>query len=569
MQTLKELGAYTFQAVLKNSFKRFAERPCFSFPGEVALTYIDVKNKITEIHRLLASLDITRGERLAIYARNSPQWPIAYFAIVSYGAIAVPLMADFTAAEVASCLEHAEVRCAFVLKNYRDKIPASFELLIAIEDFSLIRGNTKNPTAQISDDYEAQEDDVSTIIYTSGTTGRSKGVVLTNRNLVSNAVAGQYCHRVSKYDSFLSILPLAHVYEFTVGLMMPFMNGAHVVYLNGPPIPRILLPTLKIVRPSIMLAVPLIMEKIYKSQVLPVFKKHEKLLKHRVFNIIFSRIAGKKIKKALGGRIQFFGLGGAKLSDEIAAFLKRAGFPYAIGYGLTETAPLVAYSGPSTTKPGFIGFTAHGVETKIINKNDEGVGELVVKGPNVMKGYFKSPELTEAAFTPDGYFRTGDLFSVDKHGRYAIRGRLKSMILNANGENIYPEDIEFVLSQHEIVSEALVVEGENSSLTALIKLNDEKLKALQAKEAEKAENMSFGDKIGSAVGAVSESIAEQRERLLNEIKFFVNARVNNRSKIQNIEVVPEFEKTASGKIKRYLYNILGKRSNKNKSSETD
>lgn len=569
MQTLKELGAYTFQAVLKNSVTRFHDRPCCNFPGEEPLTYTDIAEKIAEVQNLLKNLNIPREGKVAIYSKNSPRWIITYLATVTYGAIAVPLMPDFTAEEIKSCLMHVEADCVFVSEKLSNKIPSLGKPIVDIDSLTIREGGTLEPTAFDYTHYVQKEDDVSTIIYTSGTTGRSKGVVLTNRNLVSNAVAGQYCYRVSKYDSFLSILPLAHVYEFTIGFMMPFLNGAHIVYLAGPPVPRILLPTLQSVKPNIMLAVPLIMEKIYKTQIAPVLKKHPKLLSRRLFKKIFARIAGKKILKALGGRIKFFGIGGAKLDTEIEKFLKMAHFPYAIGYGLTETAPLLAFSNPSTTKPGYIGKAAQWVETKILEPNAEGIGELVVRGPNVMKGYYKAPELTKQVFTDDGWFRTGDLFCMDKKGRMGIRGRLKSMILNANGENIYPEDIEFVLNQHEIVSEALVVEGENSSLTALIKLNDEKLKALQAKEAEKAENMSFGDKIGSAVGAVSESIAEQRERLLNEIKFFVNARVNNRSKIQNIEVVPEFEKTASGKIKRYLYNILGKRSNKNKSSETD
>ena len=269
-------------------------------------------------------------------------------------------------------------------------------------------------------------------------------------------------------------------------------------------------------------------------------------------------IAGSKIKKALGGRIQFFGLGGSKLDTEIETFLKRARFPYAIGYGLTETSPLLAFSNPKTTKPGSIGFPVPGIDLKIINQNDEGVGELVVKGENVMQGYYKAPELTADSFTEDGYFRTGDLFSQDKNGRLSIRGRLKSMILDASGENIYPEDIEFVLNQHETVSESLVVEGENSSLIAIIKLNEEKLKKFEAEEKARLENQTIKEKIDTAIDTVSENFSSTRDRLLGEIKLFVNSRVNTRSKIQNIEVIDEFEKTASGKIKRYLYGFFGK-----------
>lgn len=567
MQTKKELGVYTFQAVVQNSQKRFAERACCGFPDEKPLTYAQVCQKITEIQGLLHDAGIERGAKVGIYARNSPNWIICYLALVTYGAVAVPLLPDFNAEEVKTALEHAEAAGLFVGKNSLSKVPDSIETVIQLEDFSVIRSKIALPEnyspehSSFENTYIASEDDVSTIIYTSGTTGRSKGVVLTNRNLVSNAVAGQYCYRVYKYDVTLSVLPLAHVYEFTVGFMMMFMNGARIVYLPGPPIPRILMPTLKLVRPNIMLAVPLIIEKIYKSQVVPALNKtplRKKLLNIRLFNKIFSMIAGSKIKKALGGRIQFFGLGGSKLDTEIETFLKRARFPYAIGYGLTETSPLLAFSNPKTTKPGSIGFPVPGIDLKIINQNDEGVGELVVKGENVMQGYYKAPELTADSFTEDGYFRTGDLFSQDKNGRLSIRGRLKSMILDASGENIYPEDIEFVLNQHETVSESLVVEGENSSLIAIIKLNEEKLKKFEAEEKARLENQTIKEKIDTAIDTVSENFSSTRDRLLGEIKLFVNSRVNTRSKIQNIEVIDEFEKTASGKIKRYLYGFFGK-----------
>ena len=525
MQTKKELGIYTFQAVVKNSLKRFASRACCGFPDEVPLTYAQVCQKITETQALMHALGVKRGATVGIFARNSPSWIIAYLAIVTYGGIAVPLLPDFNSEEVRSSLEHAEAKFLFIGSNVLNKAPENVETVILLDNFSVVRSKVQLPenysleNALFENTYVATEDDVSTIIYTSGTTGRSKGVVLTNRNLVSNAVSGQYCYRVYKYDVTLSVLPLAHVYEFTVGFLMMFMNGARIVYL----------------------------------------------LKIWLFKKIFYRIAGAKIKKALGGRIQFFGLGGSKLDTEIEKFLKIAGFPYAIGYGLTETSPLLAYSGPRNTKPGSIGFAAHGVELKIIDKNSEGVGELVAKGENVMQGYYKSPELTAAAFTEDGYFRTGDLFSEGKNGRLSIRGRLKSVILDASGENIYPEDIEFVLNQHEIVRESLVVEGENSSLTAIIQFNDEKLKKFEAEEKARLESQTIKDKVDTAISAVSENLSSVQERLLDEIKLFVNARVNPRSKIQKVEAVDEFEKTASGKIKRYLYGFFGKKTDsKNK-----
>ncbi|MEL3908435.1 MAG: AMP-binding protein [Treponemataceae bacterium] len=567
MQTIKELGLYTFQAVLNNSLKRFSKRPCCNFPDQEPLTYADVNEKIIENQKLLYSLGVSQGDKVAIYARNSPNWIISYLAIVTYGAIVVPLMPDFSKEEVKNALEHSDTETVFVAKKLLEKVPDSIKNIIQLDDFSVLRSNVDLPEDYSADkvDFEntyiAEEDDVSTIIYTSGTTGRSKGVVLTNKNLVWNAVQGQDCYRVYQTDVVVSILPLAHVYEFMIGFLMIFLNGAHIVYLAGPPIPSILLPTLKHARPNIILAVPLIMEKIYKSKVVPALNKtplRKKLMKYWIFRKFFSVLAGKKIKKAMGGRIQFFGLGGSKLDTEIEKFLKMAGFPYALGYGLTETSALVIHSAPNVTKPGSIGFVLNGLDVKIIDKNAEGVGELVVKGPNVMKEYYKAPELTAKSFTKDGYFRTGDLFSKDKKGRFSIRGRIKNLILDASGENIYPEDIEFVLNQHEIVSESLVIAGEHSSLKAIIKINEEKLKKIKAEEKARLESQSIKDKIDSAISDVSDIFVTTRDRLLDDVKLFVNSKVNARSKINDIEVVDEFEKTASGKIKRYIYDFFDK-----------
>lgn len=562
MQTINEIKTYTFQAVIENSLMRFSERPCCNFTGETPLTYAEVNDKIVRVKKLLSSFCLKTGDRVVLYARNSPHWIIAYLAIVSCGLIAVPLLPDFSAEEVARCIEHVETNIAFVEKKFLSKVNDSLENIIQLDDFEVLqRKDETYENEHLFLHHVSNEDDIASIIYTSGTTGRPKGVVLTNKNLVSNAIVGQYCYRVGKYDRFLSILPLAHVYEFTVGFMMPFLNGAHIVYLDGPPIASLLLPALQMVKPNIMLAVPLIMEKIYKSQILPELTKTEmrkKLMSIWLFRKIFCKIAGSKIKKALGGRIQFFGLGGSKLDTEIEAFLKCAGFPYAIGYGLTETAPLIAYSSPSKTKPGALGFMAPSVEGKLINVNNEGIGELVVKGINVMQGYYKDPERTQEAFTDDGFFRTGDLFSIEKNGRLTIRGRLKNMILNASGENIYPEDIEFVLNQSPLVSESLVVEDENSSLTALIKLNEEKLKKIAQEEQAKLNEESVKEKLTKVISNVGAGFSYNKEKLLNEIKFFVNSRVNARSKIHKVEIVDEFEKTASGKIKRYVYNLLEK-----------
>jgi len=266
------------------------------------------------------------------------------------------------------------------------------------------------------------------------------------------------------------------------------------------------------------------------------------------------RIAGKSLKKTFGGRIKFFGIGGAKLDPLVERFLKEAKFPYAIGYGLTETSPLLAGSGPKITKPGSIGPAMPGVEMKLLESDPEtGIGEVTVRGRMVMKGYYKDPALTATILSPDGWFRTGDLGSLDKQGRLSLKGRSKNMILGATGENIYPEDIEFVLNQHPFVAESLVVEGENASLVALVQIDEEKLAAEAKKRAEKGESM--GEAVNEAMNNVSHMLAYKREEIMNEIKFFVNENVNRISHIERVELIEKFEKTASQKIKRYMYNI--------------
>jgi len=258
--------------------------------------------------------------------------------------------------------------------------------------------------------------------------------------------------------------------------------------------------------------------------------------------------------------VKFFGIGGSKVDPTVERFLKEAKFPYAIGYGLTETSPLLAGSGPKITKPGTVGPGMPGVELTLLDVNPEtGIGELAARGPNVMKGYYKDPELTASVMTKDGWFRTGDLGSFGKKNRLSLKGRSKNMILGASGENIYPEDIEFVLNQHPFVTDSLVVEGENSSLVAIVQLDEEKIAAEAKKRAEQHPIQSMTsaayDAMGDAMNDMTHAINYKREELLNEIKFFVNDNVNRISRIDRVEAISQFEKTASQKIKRYLYTI--------------
>ena len=564
MQTINELGTYTFQALLKNSIKRFGERPALSFVSGAPISYNEANKQIEQLQQVLYRLGINHGDKVAIYSHSVPHWGIAYFAIVTMGAIAVPLLPDFTDKEVKSCLEHSETTMIIASEKLMSRIPETVSVLIDIQDFSVkkgtkIRDGTPPP-------YTCKEDDTASVIYTSGTTGRSKGVELSHKNLVWNAIAGQSCQRINEYDRALSILPLSHVYEFTIGFLMFFLNGACVYYLEGIPSPRILLPALLKVRPTMMLSVPIVMEKIYRNKILPALTSspfrawlyHTKLGKK-----ILNRLAGKQLKKTFGGNLKFFGLGGSKTDRVVEEFLRDAKFPYAIGYGLTETSPLIADSPAYQSIPGWIGYAVPGVEVKIDNPDPKtGIGELLVKGPNVMKGYYRDPELTKNAFTEDGWFKTGDLFMMDKKGHLAIKGRSKNMILGSSGENIYPEDIEFVINQHPLVTESLVVEGEKSSLVAYVHLDEEKLAA----EIQKTQNQNnegsaiqnLQSAVADAVSGFADAMTYKRAEILNEIKFFVNSNVNKMSRIDKIEQVDAFEKTASQKIKRYLYNLTNR-----------
>lgn len=570
METIEDLGLYTFPAMLANSLRKFADRPALAFASGTPITYAEVGKRIADARTMLFRLGVVKGDRVAILSASSPNWGISYFAIVSLGAIAVPLLPDFSAKEVETCLIHSGATTLIVSSKLAERVSPearrAISRVVCIDDLSVLSGEEvfSGAVPQVRVD----EDDTASIIYTSGTTGRSKGVELSHKNLVFNAIAGQFFHRINKIDVGLSFLPMSHVYEFTIGFLMLFMNGACIYYLEKPPTVTTLLPALAKVRPTLIMSVPIIMEKIYKNKILPTFTGKpliKALYGIPLFRRILNRIAGKSLMKTFGGRVKFFGIGGSKVDPAVEQFLREAKFPYAIGYGLTETSPLLAGSGPKITKPGTVGPGIPGMELKLIDVDPvTGIGELVARGPCVMKGYYKDPELTASVMTPDGWFRTGDLGSMEPEGkslRLSLKGRSKNMILGSSGENIYPEDIEFVLNQHPYVADSLVVEGENSSLVALVQIDEEKLAAEAKKRAAseggqiQAMTEAVGTAMSDAMNEVSYMLSYKREEILNEIKFFVNQNVNRVSRIDRVELIDKFEKTASQKIKRYIYTI--------------
>jgi len=541
-----KLESLTITAMLQNSFKNFATNQSLVFVGGENRTYSQLETEIKKAALQLHQLGIKKGEKVAILSLNMPQWAIAFFGALVNGIVVVPILPDFTPTEIKNILDHAEVKLVYVSESLQGKLDKVSSLtLLSIESFEVLSDLPEARFDEMDDStfeyVDMDEQDLATIIYTSGTTGKSKGVMLTHKNIVWTAQQSWYIQNIVPTDRFLSVLPLSHTFENTLVLILPLMFGASVHYLQKPPVASVLLAALKQVRPTIMLIVPLIIEKIYKSRILPGINAKlitRVLYKIAPFRKLLHKVAGKKLYETFGGQLKFFGIGGAKLDDNVERFLMEAGFPLAIGYGMTESSPLLAGAGVGHTKYLSTGPAMPGVKLRIANSDkNTGLGEIQALGENVMQGYYKEPEITKETFTPDGWLKTGDLGYFDKHGNLYIKGRIKNMILGASGENIYPEEIESVINRMEYVVESLVVQ-QKGRLVALVHLNMEELD-------KKYQNMK------------SEAVLylnDKAEEVLQDIQNKVNEELNKFSKIQHIvlQKVP-FEKTPTQKIKRFLY----------------
>jgi len=541
----------TIKELFYHSCDQYADRKAISFVSGIPMTYADVKREVEKTATLLCRMDIRKGDRVMILSGNMPNWCIAYFAITTMGAIAVPVLPDFHTDEVQNIIEHSGSKALFVSQKWQEKIAGlpseTLTHKIAIEDFSVISGKLADEPVVVPE--LPADDDTAAILYTSGTSGRSKGVMLSHRNITFDAEQCLSIQDVNLNDVFLSILPLAHTYENTISFILPFMQGASIYYLEKPPTASVLIPALAKIRPTTMLSVPLVIEKIYRSQVQAKFtqSKPMKILYENVmpFRKLVHFLAGIKLRKTFGGRLRFFGIGGAKLDAVVERFLREARFPYAIGYGLTETAPMIAGANPSQTCYQGIGKAMPEVRVKIDNPDPRsGVGEILVKGDNVMQGYYRDPELTRSVFTDDGWFCTGDLGCLDKHQRLYHKGRLKNLIVGASGENIYPEDIESVINNMWGVLESLVLQ-QKGKLVAMVCLNMEEMEK-NYQQMRTSTIQYFNDK--------KEEWDKHLETYIEELKVHVNQRVNRFSQISSVIVVSvPFEKTPTQKIKRYLY----------------
>ncbi|HPG38008.1 MAG TPA: AMP-binding protein [bacterium] len=545
----------TLKALFENSIHLYAKDIALGFVDEAPLTYGEIGMQVNSIAKALISSGIKRGDRVAILSENSPRWGVAYFSIALCGAVNVPILPDFHKNEVHHIIRNSGSKALFVSSKLVHKISETdfkdLQLIVCIDDYELDLKGYK--VLRFSDllslpvhkkidikDIELKEDDLLEILYTSGTTGHSKGVMLTNKNIISNAYSALKMIDINDKDKFLSILPMSHSYECTCGFIAPFAAGAKIYYIKGLPTAQTLLPAVQVIKPTIILSVPLIMDKIYKKKVLS--EINAKKVTGALYQIpamkkLIHKIAGKKLYKAFGGNLRFMVFGGAATPIEVEQFLTEGGFPYTTGYGLTETSPILTVNPIGKVRHNSAGIIVPEVQVRIDDVDPAtGIGEIVAKGPNIMQGYYRNEETTKKVFTADGWLITGDKGYFDKDGYLFIKGRSKNLIVGPSGENIYPEEIEFYLSQQPLVLESLVYE-KDSRVVAKVFLDFDAI--------DKSYNYYEKDEAAAA---------KILNKILEDIRKEVNTKVAAYSRIHQLfPQREEFEKTPTKKIKRYLY----------------
>ena len=531
VDTLAKLYEYATTVYSKKQYTQWYDTK------EGGYTYQSFKAKCDGLSKTLTQYGIGAGDKVAILSQSMPNWSVAFFSLAPFSRIAIPILPDSSENEVTNIINHSESKVIFVSERLKGKISQEImdkmTLVIEMDTLEIIKADEEKFTCDGKTAVPTPED-IATIIYTSGTTGSAKGVVLSHRNLASNVITCYHSCKRNDKDRWLSILPMAHTLEMTLGMLYPMYCGASVYYLQKPPVPSILMKALKIVKPTTMLTVPMIIEKVYKGSVLPTIKKSRTLSwMNEHMNGLMCRIIGMKLKATFGGKVTFYGIGGAKLDSEVEAFLLKAKFPYAIGYGLTETSPLLGYAMHGWRAVGSLGYPVYNVQLKLHNVDPAtGEGEIVAKGPNVMLGYYKDPKRTKSVFTEDGWFRTSDIAVQDEKGRFYIKGRNSNMILGPSGENIYPEEIENVINNVEGVNESIVVERDGK-LVALI---------------QPQENYIQWDKESE------DKLYEKLDAWKAKVLKMVNKNVSKASQVSSVEVMKEpFEKTATQKIRRFKY----------------
>ena len=550
----------TLNSLLDSSCQRFSSQPALSMAFQKPITFGEFHDKVFLLATALRAAGIRAKDKVAILAENSPNWGIAYFAIVRLGAIAVPILPDFPEADVRHVLIDAKVKMLFTTRRQIEKV---YELvdhhlkkiitldntlpavqLDLVETFDTFLNRVETLSAEKREKIKTVQavsgDDLASIIYTSGTSGHSKAVMLRHANLHANVSSANQLFDARKEWTFLSILPMSHTYEFTIGFLLPLLNGARVVYAGKSPTPTILERICRKEKPEVMCVVPMVMEKIYKKRVLAAIENNVLLKWATRIPFLRKKIhqkIGRKLIDFFGGRLKLFAIGGAPMNIETAKFLFEAGFPYLFGYGLTETSPLLS-GGPlndPTIAVGTTGKPVPGVEIKIVDPDARiGIGEIHARGPNVMKGYYNNPEATKETIDSQGWLATGDLGKLDPQNNLMVTGRSKSVIVLSHGENIFPETVEEKINSDIHVVESLVIEN-NNRLEARVYLDydliDQKIRRKTPKQRQ-----------------------EYIDQIFKKLHKSVNAKLPAYSRIHKlIERKEPFIKTATHKIKRYLY----------------
>lgn len=550
----------TLNYVIDSSCAKYRDTPAIGMAMEVPLTYGEFHERIIALAARLFREGVKKGDHIALLAENSHNWGIAYLAIVRLGAIAVPILPDLPESDVHHILGEMQVKALFTTQKQIEKIYELSTVLtcpvITLDDYTAEIGVL--PVITISDYLrdaltalrdspepvvfpEVGEDDLASILYTSGTSGYSKAVMLSHKNLTANAHAASGLKIIAPGSVWLSILPMSHTYEFTCGFILPLLCGGRIAYAGKTPTPAILQKLCEHEKPFAIFAVPLVLEKIYKKRVLPQIEKSRLLgllCKIGPTRRLIYRKIGAKLCAFFGGNLQLMGIGGAALNPEVEMFLHEAQFPYLIGYGMTESAPLIA-GGPAGDKTIAVGSTGKplpGAQVKIVDPDPQtGIGEITVRGPSVMRGYFNDDEETQMALTADGWLSTGDLGVFDKAGNLYVRGRSKNVIVMANGENVYPEAIEHKINTFPWVMESLVLEN-NGQIEAWIYPDYEFIDEQTAGE-------SRTDRRTYMAG------------LLDSMRVDLNEQLSKSARVSKVfERREPFIKTATHKIKRFLYN---------------
>ena len=548
MSRLKLHEQDTMRSFVDGLGKHFGNIPAISkYRDERTISYAELPVLALSIGSFLIGKGLNQGDKVIILGDSCPNWALSYFGITYCGMTAVSILPAFSKPEVEKIIRHSDAKYIIAGSSHLSKVEDLGMGTICMDDMKdqksgevVLEHKPTSGDVQKINMMQIKSSDVASIIYTSGTTGEPKGVMLTHRNLLWNAdTCAEPFIRIHKGWDVLSILPLAHVYEFTIGLLLALITGCHITYFARPLAVTPLMKAFKDVKPHIVLSVPLLIEKVYSKAVAPQISgdtKIARLLRIPVIRYFVYRAIGHKLIVNFGGRLRFFGVGGAPLDKEVEAFLHKAHFPYALGYGMTETSPFIAGCGPSFQKVGTLGPVLEGVEVRI----DPDTGEIQTRSPAVMKGYYKNPALTAEVMTSDGWIKTGDV-GYFKGKRLVISGRIKEMILTASGENIFPEAIESMLNHMDFVEESLII-PEDGKLLALIKLD-----------------------MASFVSSFKGRVGDEKERALSyiqELREKINSVLPSNSRINEVEIQETpFERTPTSKIKR-LAIIMSRKKNK-------